>query len=221
MNGRLFDDGLRRSLGVADLIGVDEAGRGPLAGPVVAAAVKLGAGAARHVCEARDSKALTADKRERLFETIREKAAAVSIAWAQPRRIERENILRATLDSMRRAVLRIPGDGACVLVDGNQRVPGLELPQLTIIDGDVHSLAVSCASIMAKVFRDRCLTRLDRRYPGYGFAQHKGYSTKSHMQALRRLGPCPIHRRTFQPVAELCGLELFDEESVAAIAAGN
>lgn len=203
MHGQAFDDGLRRSLGVVELIGVDEAGRGPLAGPVVAAAVRLGPRQASRLAEARDSKALTAERRERLFAKIRETASAVSIAWAQPRRIERENILQATLDSMRRAVSRIDGPGF-VLVDGNQPVPGLSRPQLTIIDGDVYSLAVSCASIVAKVFRDRCLTRLDRRYPGYGFSRHKGYGTKGHLQALQRLGPCPIHRRTFQPVAELC-----------------
>ncbi len=219
MLGAAFDDGLRRSLSVSDIIGVDEAGRGPLAGPVVVAAVRLQSRHGRALGAARDSKALTAEKREKLFALIREKADAVSIAWAHPRRIERENILRATLDSMRRAVLRIPLADAptCVLVDGNQRIPGLDRPQLPIIDGDVYSLAISCASIVAKVFRDRCLTRLDKRYPGYGFAQHKGYSTRSHMTALQRLGPSPIHRKTFQPVAKLCGLEIFDEESVAAM----
>ncbi len=200
--GQSFDDGLRRSLGFDHIIGVDEAGRGPLAGPVVVAAVLLGPRPARGLWAAKDSKLLTALQRERLFTAIRAEAQAVSVAWAHPRRIEQDNILRATLEAMGRCVLRV-GKSGLVLVDGNRTIPRLGRRQLAIIDGDRMSLAVSCASIVAKVCRDRWMRRLDRRYPGYGLADHKGYGTQAHLRALRRLGPSPVHRRTFTPVEEL------------------
>lgn len=200
MDGLRFDDGLRRSLGVVDLIGVDEAGRGPLAGPVVVAAVLLKPKHAEKVKRARDSKLLTPEQRETIFESIRVSGARVAVSWAHPRRIERENILRATLGCMRRAAERVVTPRCWVLVDGNVAVPELSRPQLPVIDGDRYSLAVSCASVVAKVLRDRWLRRLDRLYPGYGLAQHKGYSTPEHFEALRRLGPSPVHRMTFAPV---------------------
>jgi len=200
--GQSFDDGLRKSLGFSWLIGVDEAGRGPLAGPVVVAAVLLGPRPVPELWKAKDSKLMTALQRDKLFEVIRLEAQAVSVAWAYPSRIERDNILRATLDSMRRAVERIDHPGL-VLVDGNRPIPSLRRRQLAIIDGDRMSLAVSCASIVAKVCRDRWMARLDRRYPGYGLADHKGYCTESHLAALRKLGPSPVHRKTFTPVQEL------------------
>lgn len=202
---RRFDAALRKTHGVKSLVGVDEAGRGPLAGPVVVAAVLLREDALKLLLGARDSKLLTAQKREVLYNLIRRHAAAVSVSWAYPRDIERDNILAATLCAMRRAADRIKASDSLVIVDGNRRIPGLKSPQLTIVDGDNLSLSIACASIVAKVVRDRWMARLDRKYPGYGIAMHKGYGTAMHMAALRKLGPSPIHRRTFAPVKELLG----------------
>jgi ribonuclease HII len=189
--------------GAARLIGVDEAGRGPLAGPVVVAAVLLGPEVPPGLLAARDSKLLRAAEREALYERIRAGAQAVSVAWAHPREIERLNILAATLRAMRRAVLRIHAPDALVVVDGNRPIPDFSFPQLTVVGGDRRSLTVACASIVAKVVRDRWMEGLDRRHPGYGFSRHKGYGTKDHMQALTRLGPSSTHRRTYAPVALL------------------
>lgn len=198
-----YDAKIRDSRKVQRLIGVDEAGRGPWAGPVVTAAVLLGPDVPRALAPARDSKLLPPAKREALYEVIRAQAK-VAVAWAHPREIEGTNILQATLLAMRRAVGRLPRaeDGVLVLVDGNRPIPRLELDQLTIEGGDRFSLAIACASIVAKVVRDRWMARLDRRYPGYGLALHKGYGTEVHFEALWRLGPCPAHRRTYIPVAE-------------------
>lgn len=190
---------------MAQLVGVDEAGRGPLAGPVVVAAVLLGREVPPALWDARDSKLLSASRREELYVRIRYEALAVSAAWGHPREIERVNILTATLAAMRRAVRRLKAPEALVLVDGNRRIPGLEQPQLTVVGGDRLSLSVACASIVAKVVRDRWMRRLDRCHPGYGFASHKGYGTKRHLEALARLGPSPIHRRTYAPVASIKG----------------
>ncbi|MBI5631208.1 MAG: ribonuclease HII [Elusimicrobia bacterium] len=184
------------------LIGVDEAGRGPLAGPVVVAAVGLGPGGLGALAEVRDSKILSAERRESLFPLIRARAAAISLAWAFPRRIETDNILAATLSAMGRAAARLPGD-ALVLVDGDKAIPGLARPQMAIVGGDDLSLAIACASVVAKVVRDRWMRRLDRRYPGYGLARHKGYCTPEHVKALEALGPSPAHRATFEPVRAL------------------
>lgn len=199
---RAFDEAIRRSRGVSELIGVDEAGRGPLAGPVLVAAVMLGPEGLAEFEGVRDSKLLSARRREFFYERIRGKAGAVALAWAHPREIERGNILLATLSAMRRAALRIPSPGL-VLVDGNRPIPDFPRPQLPIVGGDRLSLAVACASVVAKVVRDRWMAALDRRYPGYGLARHKGYGTAEHQQALMRLGPCPVHRRTFAPVRQL------------------
>ncbi len=200
---RRFDSDLRHSKKAATLIGVDEAGRGPWAGPVVTAAVELPLDPSGELLEARDSKALSPDKREALFKVIL-KQARVFFDVAGPREIDRDNILRATLSSMGRAVKRLqPGDSTLVVVDGNREIPGLDVPQLTVVDGDKKSLSVAAASIVAKVVRDRRMRRLALRYPGYGFAEHKGYGTPKHREALRRLGPCPIHRRSYKPVKEV------------------
>jgi len=189
------------------LVGVDEAGRGPLAGPLVVAAVRLGAAVPAELLSARDSKLLSPSRREALCAAIRALAPAVSLAWAQPREIESSNILAATLAAMgraaRRAAAGVPPRGCLVVVDGPRRVPDLELAQLTVVDGDRLSLAVSCASIVAKVMRDRWMRCLDRRYPGYGLARHKGYGTAAHLESLRRLGPACVHRRTFRPVSQM------------------
>ncbi len=185
------------------MIGVDEAGRGPLAGPVVVAAVALPEVPSAMLRGVRDSKLMTPMSRERLFGVICSQALAVSVAWAHPLVIDRRNILRATLLAMRRAARRAarktPGP-VLVLIDGPYRAPRLGLAQRAVIDGDKKSLSVAAASIVAKVVRDRWMARLERRYPGYGFSSHKGYGTKAHGEALTRLGPCRAHRRSYAPV---------------------
>jgi ribonuclease HII len=186
---------------VAGLVaGVDEAGRGPLAGPVVAAAVILDE---RHPIQGlADSKKLTALRRERLFDEIRAKALCCSIAEASVEEIDRLNILQATLLAMRRAVAGLRLKPNKVLVDGN-RLPTLEVLAEAIVGGDALVPAISAASILAKVHRDRWCLTLDQQYPQYGFAQHKGYGTAAHLAALRAHGPCAQHRTTFRPVADL------------------
>jgi ribonuclease HII len=183
--------------------GVDEAGRGPLAGPVVAAAVILDD--LRPIKGLRDSKQLTERRRDRLYEEIRANALCCSIAEASADEIDRLNILQATLLAMQRAVngLRLRPHG--VLVDGN-RLPVLDVPCEAIVQGDAKVTAIAAASILAKVHRDRLCAALDTQYPGYGFADHKGYATAMHLAALRERGACPQHRRSFAPVAAVLGL---------------
>jgi len=177
--------------------GVDEAGRGPLAGPVVAAAVILDE--LKPIKGLADSKVLTARRREKLFDEIRAKALCCAIASASVEEIDRLNILQATLLAMQRAVeaLRLPPHR--VVVDGN-RVPRRKVPVAAVVKGDSKVAAISAASILAKVQRDRLCQELHERYPGYGFAGHKGYPTAEHLDALRRLGPCEAHRRSYAPV---------------------
>ena len=177
--------------------GVDEAGRGPLAGPVVAAAVILDE--LQPIAGLGDSKVISARRRERLFDEIRAKALACCIAQASVEEIDRLNILQATLLAMQRAVagLRLPP--RLVLVDGN-RLPLLKVPAQAIVKGDATVLAISAASILAKVHRDRLCEVLDAAHPGYGFAVHKGYPTPEHLAALQRQGACEAHRRSFAPV---------------------
>ncbi len=176
---------------------MDEAGRGPLAGPVAAAAVILDPDDLPEGVD--DSKALAADEREALFEVILAKALAVGIGFAPPREIDRVNIRQATFAAMRRAVgaLVLPPD--YVLVDGRDPPAVLALPGEAIVKGDATCVSIAAASILAKVARDRLMVRLDRTYPAYGFARHKGYPTPSHVVALRRHGPCAAHRMSFAP----------------------
>jgi ribonuclease HII len=179
------------------IAGVDEAGRGPLAGPVFAAAVILDP---RHpVRGLKDSKLLLPERREELAVRIRARAIAWAVASADVEEIDRINILQATLLAMRRAVEALSVLPEEVLVDGNQ-CPALGCPVRAIVKGDRDVKAISAASILAKTARDALLVELDGRYPGYGFAQHKGYGTPEHLAALERQGPCPIHRRSFAPV---------------------
>ncbi|MFO1317596.1 MAG: ribonuclease HII [Burkholderiales bacterium] len=182
------------------IAGIDEAGRGPLAGPVFAAAVILDP--ARPVPGLRDSKALTAERREALAGEVRAHALAWAIASADVAEIDALNILQATLLAMRRAVEALPVAPAEALVDGNH-CPRLACPVHAIVKGDRDVVAISAASILAKTARDALLVELDARYPHYGFAQNKGYGTPGHLAALARHGPCPIHRRTFAPVAQI------------------
>ena len=180
--------------------GVDEAGRGPLAGPVVAAAVILDD--LHPIAGLADSKKLTAARREALFDEIRARALCFSIAEASVEEIDRLNILQATLLAMRRAVLGLRLKPKMVLVDGN-RLPKLDIPAEAIVKGDALVPAISAASILAKVHRDRWCVQVDEQYPQYGFAGHKGYGTAVHMAALREHGACIHHRRSFAPVAKV------------------
>ena len=182
------------------IAGVDEAGRGPLAGPVVAAAVILDA--RNPIKGLADSKKLTALSRERLFDEIRAKALCCSIGEASVEEIDNLNILQATLLAMRRAVEGLRLKPKLVLVDGN-RIPVLEMLAEAIVRGDALVPAISAASILAKVHRDRWCAELHLQYPEYGFAGHKGYGTLAHMAALREHGACPQHRMTFRPVSEV------------------
>ena len=180
--------------------GVDEAGRGPLAGPVVAGAVILDE--RKPIRGLADSKKLSAKRREALFDEIRAKALCCSIAQASVLEIDTLNILQATLLAMRRAVLGLRLPPKLVLVDGN-RLPVLEMRAEAIVKGDATVPAISAASILAKVSRDRWCADYHQLFPQYGFDQHKGYGTADHLAALRQHGPCPEHRRTFRPVTEL------------------
>lgn len=182
--------------------GVDEAGRGPLAGPVVAAAVILDP--KRRIRGVRDSKQVDPEEREVLAAKIRQHALAWSVAWADVEEIDTHNILEATHLAMRRALIGLSIGPAHVQIDGN-RCPsfvglGLDCSFEAIIDGDDLRVCIGAASILAKVTRDRMMTDLDRIYPQYGFAVHKGYGTPQHYDVLDSIGPCPIHRRSFEPV---------------------
>lgn len=179
--------------------GVDEAGRGPLAGPVVAAAVILDP--RQSIAGLADSKKLTARRREQLFDQIQDKALCCAIGQASVEEIDRLNILQATLLAMQRAVAGLRLVPARVLVDGN-RLPRLPMLAEAIIGGDAKVPAISAASILAKVHRDRWCEQIDAEYPQYGFAAHKGYGTAAHLAALRQHGPTPWHRRSFAPVAQ-------------------
>lgn len=190
----LFYEKQARNNGYKIICGIDEAGRGPLAGPVCAAAVILPEG---HIIDGvNDSKKLSAKKREELFDKIIDECLDYSIATADEKEIDEINILQATFLAMRRAVdgLKIKPDIA--FIDGN-REPGLEIPQQTIVKGDSKSMSVAAASILAKVTRDRYMLGMAEKYPQYAFEKHKGYGTKLHYQMLDKYGPCEIHRTTF------------------------
>jgi len=184
------------------MAGVDEAGRGPLAGPVVAAAVMLDD--LNPIAGLNDSKKLTATRREKLFDEIRAKALCCSIAQASVQEIDELNILQATLLAMRRAVEGLRLKPTKVLVDGN-RLPVLDVVAEAIVKGDALVPAISAASILAKVTRDRWCETLHQQFPHYGFNNHKGYGTSEHLQALREHGACPEHRRSFAPVRDVLG----------------
>lgn len=186
--------------------GVDEAGCGPLAGPLVVAAVVLDA--ARAIRGLDDSKVLAPERREVLAARIVERAIAWSVVVVEVEEIDRINIFQARMAGMRRTLERIGVPVAEARIDGNHLPPGLHCTARAIIDGDALDRAIAAASILAKVERDRIMTGLDAVYPGYGFASHKGYSTPEHFAALQRLGPSPVHRRSFEPVRRLLQPEL-------------
>lgn len=190
------------------IAGVDEAGRGPLAGPVVAAAVVLPPDGAPEGLA--DSKTLAPARRAELAERIRERALGWALGQAAPAEIDRLNVLEATLLAMRRALAGLAAAGAApalALIDGNRRPAGLPFPARAVVRGDASVAEISAASILAKVYRDREMERLGRRWPQYGFAAHKGYPTPAHLDRVRRFGPSPVHRLTFGPVRRGRGAE--------------
>lgn len=182
------------SNGYTAVCGVDEAGRGPLAGPVCAAAVILPPNTI--IDGVNDSKKLTEKKRESLFDVIKEQSLAYSVAWASVEEIEEINILNAAMLAMRRAVEGLTVKADFALIDGN-KAPQLDIPAFPIIKGDSLSMSIAAASILAKVSRDRLMYEYDKQFPDYGFAKHKGYGTKLHREKLLELGPCEIHRQSF------------------------
>ena len=193
---------LRRWPDVGDLAGVDEAGCAPLAGPVVVAAVILDP--ARRINGLDDSKVLSAPVREKLYERITARAYAWSVVAVGVEEIDRINIYHARMAGMVRALERLAHAPAFALIDGDRLPRLLPCPARALVGGDALAPAISAASIIAKVTRDRMMREMDARWPGYGFAQHTGYPTPSHREALQRLGPCPEHRRSFGPVRAVC-----------------
>jgi ribonuclease HII len=190
----LFDD---QPMPILIVAGVDEVGRGPLAGPVIAAAVILDP--ARPVSGLRDSKKLTAARRAELSELIEAQALAVGVGRAEVEEIDDLNILRATLLAMQRAVANLSIQPDVVYVDGNT-LPALQVPAVAVVGGDDRVASISAASIIAKVLRDGEMDRAAAHFPNYGFERHKGYATAAHLEALERFGPSPLHRRSFAPV---------------------
>ena len=183
------------------LIGIDEAGRGPLAGPVVACACYVPPSLTIYFSDVNDSKKITAKKREEVLARMRHLGVLYGVGFASTREIDRLNILQATFLAMRRACAKFTGiPFPLVLVDGPHPVKGLNLRQIAVVDGDAKSLNIAAASIVAKVARDKYMETVDKLYPQYGFAAHKGYGTATHLEALRKYGPCPQHRRSFGPV---------------------
>ena len=176
------------------ICGIDEAGRGPLAGPVVAGAVILPKNS--RILYLNDSKKLSEKRREELFVRIQKEALAWSVGMAGPERIDEINILQATYEAMRKAIQGLPQKPDLLLNDA-VTIPDVEIVQIPIVKGDAKSLSIAAASILAKVTRDHMMMEYDKIYPEYGFGKHKGYGTAAHMEATRRFGPCPIHRRTF------------------------
>lgn len=184
----------RKYSGYERICGIDEAGRGPLAGPVVAGAVILPKDC--EILGVNDSKKLSAKKRELLYDEIMEKAVAASVGIVSPRRIDEINILQATYEAMRKAVAGL-GTEPDILLNDAVTIPEIVIPQIPIVKGDAKSVSIAAASIIAKVTRDRIMVEYESRFPGYGFASNKGYGSAEHIEALRRLGPTPIHRNSF------------------------
>ncbi len=183
--------------GVVHVAGVDEVGRGPLAGPVVAAAVILPEGTVLPGLD--DSKAMKPENRDYLFDLIHEEAVAIGLGSVPAYEIDTINIYQATFKAMRQAIKSLPVKPEQILVDGN-RVPESGIPELAIVGGDAASQSIAAASVVAKVTRDREMSQVAKTYPAYGFANHKGYASSEHLKALETNGPCPIHRRSFAPV---------------------
>jgi ribonuclease HII len=188
--------------GIKNIAGVDEAGRGPCAGPLVVAAVILKDPQSKALSEIRDSKELTPAKRERLFDVVIEESLAHSIIEVSVDEIDTLGLHKCNIEGMRRAVNALAVDAEYVLTDG-YAIPGLLTPNLAVWKGDQVAISISAASILAKVYRDRIMIELDKKYPGYGLAGHKGYITKSHTDAIKELGVLGIHRKSFSNIAEI------------------
>lgn len=193
----------------SEMAGVDEVGRGCWFGPVVAAAVLLSEDGIAQLSQAgvTDSKKLTPGKRQALAQKIQETAIDYQIGWATVREIDRLNILQASLLAMKRAILRLQPQPQFCWIDGNQRIPLLTIPQSPLVKGDQHCLSIAAASIIAKVWRDRLMERLDGKFPGYGLAQNKGYGSAQHRAGLEQLGVTVLHRRSFAPIRALATYE--------------
>lgn len=203
----LFDSSYRQQ-GYKLIAGVDEAGRGPLAGPVVAAAVILSPNC--RLLGINDSKKLSPQKRRQAFGLILSQARAVGLGMVDPAGIDSDNILQATFKAMSFALCSLKEKPGLIIVDGNRKIPRLParfsgVSQRPIVKGDGLSLSIAAASIVAKCFRDSLMEGYDLEYPGYGFSRHKGYGTRYHIAALNKYGPCAIHRRSFEPVKSLMG----------------
>ncbi|MCG2724912.1 MAG: ribonuclease HII [Elusimicrobia bacterium] len=205
-----FDTSVIKKFGPDVLIGVDEVGRGPLAGPVVACAAFIPLEAYQNLSDINDSKKLTPSKRSLFFARMIKNGARFGFAYCDHKQIDEINILAATFKAMNEAVqrllnyLKIDEKKTLILVDGPHKIKGLYSKQLPIIGGDGKSLSIACASIFAKVIRDNWMNILNLSYPAYGFSKHKGYGTKFHLDALKEHGPSPIHRKSFAPVKSLC-----------------
>jgi len=206
-----FDENIIENKKISRLIGVDEAGRGPLAGPVVACAVCLERDIAENLSQdINDSKKISAKRREALFKEMIASGVKYSFSYSGNEEIDKMNILNATLLAMKKAVENLyssqsisPTD-LLVIVDGPHKIKNLNLNQMPIIDGDAKSLSIACASIFAKVLRDRWMDFIDREYPNYNFKKHKGYGTKLHMEMLKKYGICKYHRKSFAPIRCIC-----------------
>ena len=189
--------------GIKFVAGIDEAGRGPWAGPVVAAAVIWPEDF--YLKGLRDSKALTAKKRNDFFKIIKEKVIAYGLGVINADEIDRVNILQATFKAMRQALAQLSPSPQFLLVDGKHRIPGIDIPQLALVKGDSLSHSIAAASVLAKVTRDELMFSLDEKFPRYGFSRHKGYGTAFHQKALKKFGPSPLHRFSFRPVENVSG----------------
>jgi len=200
-----FDEEIKKIYKRRYIIGVDEAGRGPLAGPVVAAACILPDGALFE--KLNDSKQLSPEERDSLFLQITQFPGILyGIGLADARTIDRINILQATFWAMTQAVAALKTKPDYLLIDGN-RLPQSDIPSEAVVEGDAKSVSIAAASILAKVTRDRIMEELDEKYPLYGFKQHKGYATEQHLTALKEHGPCPIHRKSFEPIKSMLKTE--------------
>jgi ribonuclease HII len=194
-----FDEEVARLHNAKILIGVDEVGRGPIAGPVTVCACIVPSESYELLGEVNDSKKISPKKRRKIFELLKSCGASFSITSIPPKTIDEINILQATFLAMRQSIekLGIEPSEALVLVDGNNAIPGLEFPQVSVIKGDSKSLCIASASVIAKVVRDEYMEKLDEAFPGYMFSTHKGYGTKAHYEALEKHGLCPEHRKSF------------------------
>jgi ribonuclease HII len=202
----LAEEKTLRSKGYSYIAGIDEVGRGPLAGPVVAAAVMVPAKIKRApwLNDIKDSKLLSAAQRERLYNPIIKMAVSFGVGMISSQTIDIQGIAKATRLAMKQAVEQLVPKPEYLLID-YVKLPEVSLPQKGVVEGDSICFSIACASIIAKVTRDRLMIELDALYPGYGLANHKGYGTREHLDCLRRLGPCPIHRYSFQPVKDAAG----------------